>query len=217
MTTIYVIRHGVTDDFIEGRLQGQRRNGGLHPTLGMTQADAVARRLPPHVPFAALYTSDLLRAVETANLVAASPFLRIKDLGFQGSIGLQSEIKPDPRLREIDFGAWEGHTLEELRAIYSHERIEPYAVPRAVEHYGGESIVALVERIRSFWEMILEEHPQQHILIVSHAHAISALLCVALDLPLGNYWRFRVDPASLTTLYTASPGHTIMFRLNEND
>jgi broad specificity phosphatase PhoE len=216
MTTIYVIRHGITEDFVAGRMQGQKRNGGLHPAHTATLGDSIARRLP-RVPFAAFYTSDLRRAVETADLIARSPFLRRDDPDVGKSIGLQGEIVPNPRLRELDFGDWEGHTLDELRAVYPHEQIEPYAVPRAVARYGGESIDSLVDRIRSFWEMILKEHPQQHVLVVSHAHAISALLCVALDLPLGSYWRFRVDPGSVTTLYTVSPGHTIMFRLNEND
>jgi broad specificity phosphatase PhoE len=216
MTTIYVIRHGVTEDFVAGRLQGQKRDGGLHLAHTAALGDSIAKRLP-RVPFAALYTSDLRRAVETANLITRSPFFRRDNPGIGESTGLQGEIVPDARLRELDFGDWEGHTLEELRFAYPHEQIESYAVPRAVARYGGESIDSLVARVRAFWEMLLNDHPQQHVVVVSHAHAISALLCVALDLPLGNYWRFRCDPGSLTTLYTTSSDHTILFRLNEND
>ena len=102
-TTILLVRHGETDWNAERRVQG-KTDRPLNDT-GRVQARALAAQLAA-VPIAAVYSSDLSRALETARIVADARDLR---------------VTPDPDLRERDFGTWEGLTdVEILERFPSH-------------------------------------------------------------------------------------------------
>ena len=96
MTTILLARHGETDWNRDGRYQGHA-DEPLNDR-GRAQARELADRLREQPP-AAIYTSDLRRASETAEIVASA-------------LGLALTL--EPRLREIDVGSWEGRTRAEL-------------------------------------------------------------------------------------------------------
>src|SRR5215211_8136133 len=96
VTAILLARHGETDWNREGRFQGW-----ADPPLndaGRAQAQALAERLR-EMPFDAVYASDLRRAFETAEIVAASHGV---------------PVTPDPGLREVDIGSWSGLTRAEI-------------------------------------------------------------------------------------------------------
>jgi len=95
-TTILLARHGETDWNREGRYQGHA-DEPLNDT-GREQSRELASRLRAE-PVAAVYSSDLRRASETASIVA-------QELGLA--------VVPDSRLREIDVGSWQGRTRAEL-------------------------------------------------------------------------------------------------------
>src|SRR5437762_5332003 len=95
MTTLLLVRHGETDWNRDGRWQG-----GSDTSLndvGREQARALADQLDGDI--AAVYSSDLARARETAEIVAAK---------------LDLAVQIDPRLRERGFGSWEGLTMTEI-------------------------------------------------------------------------------------------------------
>ncbi|HSF22344.1 MAG TPA: histidine phosphatase family protein, partial [Burkholderiales bacterium] len=127
-TTLIVIRHGETAWNREKRMQGTTDTPLSE--VGREQARALGRRLAAHA-FAALYTSDLARAWDTARAIAE----------FTGR-----EAVTDPRLQERRFGIFEGLTAEEIVARYPEEharfasRDPDYAVP------GGESARSFTER-----------------------------------------------------------------------
>ena len=95
---------------------------------------------------AAVYSSDLRRAVETA------------ELAFTGS-GIP--VRLDRRLRECDYGELTGMPSERLRA----------EVPRRVDtpYPGGESYREVTKRVRDFLDDLLPEHDGERVLLVSHA------------------------------------------------
>jgi probable phosphoglycerate mutase len=95
VTTLLLARHGETDWNREGRWQGHS-NTSLNE-LGREQARALAEELTDEIDV--VYSSDLARARETAEIVA-------------GRLGL--EVRFDPRLRERGFGSWEGLTRAEI-------------------------------------------------------------------------------------------------------
>ncbi len=100
MTTILLVRHGETDWNREGRWQGH-----ADPPLndaGRRQAEQLAETLVAEPP-AAVYSSDLRRARETAEVVARR---------------LDVPVLTDPRLREVDVGEWSGLTLSEVERLY---------------------------------------------------------------------------------------------------
>jgi len=142
MTTLGLIRHGVTDWNLAGRMQGHT-DIPLNET-GIWQAKQLARRLADEgVRWEAIYSSDLKRASETARYICEALQL--------------DEVRLDPRLRERGFGLAEGLTVQE-RA----ERFGP-----GLEEAGVESAEQVLERCKQFLEDLLARG-ESRILIVSH-------------------------------------------------
>jgi 2,3-bisphosphoglycerate-dependent phosphoglycerate mutase len=183
VTTIHLARHGETDWNRELRWQGH-----ADPPLneeGRRQADALATRLVA-TPLAAVYSSDLRRAAETAEIVA-------------GRLGLP--VATDPALREIDVGSWEGFTLAELEAR------SPEAVARweeTGEHgwEGGESHEQMAARVREAVRSIAARHDGEEVLVVTHGGPIRALkaLAAGLDYPAGRRSVPRTDNCEVVAI-----------------
>jgi broad specificity phosphatase PhoE len=149
MTTILLVRHGETDWNREGRFQGWADPPLNH--AGRAQARELAERLEA-TPFAAVYTSDLRRARETAALVAERHGVA---------------VVTEPGLREIDVGSWSGLTRAEIQERYGGER--PDGETRA-QH--AARVVAAVSRI-------VQRHPGRRVLVVTHGGSIARLLAAA--------------------------------------
>ncbi|GIX48816.1 MAG: phosphoglycerate mutase [Candidatus Tectimicrobiota bacterium] len=161
MTTVerllYVVRHGATDWNAAGRIQGH-----LDPPLnaaGRAQAWRTAQHLAA-VGATALYSSDLQRAYETAQIIAQHTGLRV----------IQSVA-----LREMHFGAWQGLTVEEIRArdpeVYAARRANPYEVPPP----GGESWRQFYTRVVRAVEEILHRTPAPRLILVTHSGVCTVL------------------------------------------
>ena len=102
-TRILLVRHGETDWNASGRIQGHS-DTPLN-AAGRQQAQRAAQRLAPE-PVRALYSSDLARAFETATIIGEP-------------LGLT--VVTSPRLRERQYGAWEGLTSAEIQARYPEQ------------------------------------------------------------------------------------------------
>jgi broad specificity phosphatase PhoE len=153
-TRILLARHGETEWNRVGRWQGH-----ADPPLndaGRGQAAALAAELEGD-GIAAVYSSDLRRASETARIVA-------------DRLGL--DVTEDRALREIDVGSWSGLTRDEVRERYP----EGFARWLAGEiGHDGETREALAERVVGAVERIAAAHPGEHVLVVTHGGAIRAL------------------------------------------
>ncbi|MEA2646942.1 MAG: alpha-ribazole phosphatase [Chloroflexota bacterium] len=139
---------------------------------------------------AAVYTSDLARAAETALAVAAG--------------GPGAPITT-PGLREVSVGEWEGFTRERLEQEYPTE----YAAWRALPSWdlvpGGEGLQPFVERTRATVSEILTRHAaaDQPVALVTHIGVIRLLLSMALGLPADDTrWRWAVRNTSITAVDT---------------
>jgi broad specificity phosphatase PhoE len=151
-TSIVIARHGETDWNREGRFQGHA-DPPLN-ALGRLQAEELATLLA-RIEIAALYTSDLRRAAQTAEIVGAR-------LGLVAS--------PDRELREIDVGSWSGLTGDEIAARFpeAHARWlngEPDA-------HGGETRAAFSTRVVGAIVRVAQAHPGQRIAVVAHGGVI---------------------------------------------
>ena len=150
MTQLIIVRHGETQSNRDGRFQGHIQTE-LNAT-GREQALRLGRRLQNET-FDALYSSDLLRARQTADAIAA--------------LGGHRPLL-DRRLREWDLGVLAGLTHDVAMREY----------PRAYEIYrdnlvdqvvpGGESVVQRYRRIIAAMEAIAARHPAQTVVIVTH-------------------------------------------------
>jgi alpha-ribazole phosphatase/probable phosphoglycerate mutase len=193
MTHLYLVRHGETDWNAQGCYLGHR-DIPLN-ARGCQQAEALARRLQGIV-FDSVYTSDLIRAFETATI-------------------LQPTHKPVPLLwlRELNFGDFEGLTYQGIAEQYPKQVSEwqsniSQAPPR------GESLAQLADRVMQFIEHLAIYRQEQHLLIVSHGGPLRVLLSLLLGHPLEKYWQLRLDLGSLTIISTY-PSGAILNRMND--
>jgi broad specificity phosphatase PhoE len=192
-TRLLLVRHGATEDFEAGRLQGQRRNGGLS-AAGRAQVERLAASLAG-LKIAVIYSSDLARAAESAALLQRE---------------VQAPLRLDARLREADFGAWEGMRRAELQASYPDEPFPLYGVPYAAARYGGEPVDALFARARAAYTEIVAKHAGDQIMIVAHAHLLSAVIYNALGLSVGDRWALGLEPAHSALLLVGADGRAFL-------
>ena len=150
MADLLVARHGETDWNRDHRVQGQT-DVDLNPT-GRAQAEALARSLAD-TRLGAVYSSDLTRALETAEAVARPRGLR---------------VLTDPDLREKNFGSWEGLTDVEIAERF----------PEAVRgRWGdGETTEDVAARVLPAVERIRARHPHNTVLVVTHGGPIRVIL-----------------------------------------
>lgn len=179
MTRFCLLRHGQTDWNIEGRYQGQS-DVSLNAT-GRAQAHSLARQLHGQ-PFAAIYSSDLKRARETADIIAAV---------------LHLPIVLEPRLREIDQGEWEGQLVDVIKARYAELWQERTVDPASLRPPGGETVGEVASRVSAALDDIAPLHPDASVLVISHGLALATVICKAQGIPVGQAYRVIPDNAGL--------------------
>ncbi len=159
MTKLLLVRHGETDWNRDGRWQGgsdTRLND-----LGREQARALAEQLDGEIDV--LYSSDLARARETAEIVAAR-------------LGL--EVRLDPRLRERGFGSWEGLTTIEIEERFAdaHRR---WLAGEGAGADDAEAFEDFSARVEDFLSDVLRLHPGEDVLVISHGGSIRVIHALA--------------------------------------
>jgi probable phosphoglycerate mutase len=175
-----LLRHGQTELSVQRRYSG-RGNPAL-TDLGRRQAEAAAQYLAQKGGVAAVITSPLQRAYDTA--VAAA-----KALGLDVSV--------DDDLIETDFGTWEGLTFGEA-AERDPELHRRWLRDTSVKPPDGESFDSVANRVRRAQRRIIAEHGGDTVLVVSHVTPIKTLLRLALDAGQGILYRLHLDLASLS-------------------
>jgi broad specificity phosphatase PhoE len=174
-TTILLARHGQSDWNLERRWQGHADRPLT--AEGRRQAELLAERLRA-VQLDAIYSSDLRRARETAEVVAERQDLEV-------------ETRRD--LREVDVGSWSGLTRGEAAARFpeGHRRWEQ-GLPGWID---GESYEAMCERVAGAVRELAERHPNERLLVVTHAGPIRAVHASAIGIGIHQYRRARpVEP-----------------------
>jgi ribonuclease H / adenosylcobalamin/alpha-ribazole phosphatase len=179
-TRFLLLRHGQTELSVERRYSG-RGNPAL-TDLGRRQAEAAAQFIAQMGGVAAVITSPLQRAHDTASAAA-------KTLGLDVSV--------DADLIETDFGAWEGLTFSEA-AERDPELHRKWLRDTSESPPGGESFDAAAERVGRARARIISEHPGETVLVVSHVTPIKTLLRIALDAGASILYRVHLDLASLS-------------------
>jgi len=202
-TEILLLRHGQS----QGNEQG--RFGGHGPTpltdKGRRQAEAVARALGPDGEggLTMIWSSDLVRAVETARPVAEA-------------CGIA--VETTPALRERSVGVFTGLTFAEAESRYP----EAYAklMARDSDHRpdGGESAVECAARAAALVEQAVARFPAGRLLFVSHAAALNLILIHLLGMEHRTHGRrvwFRTDNCALHRLKRSPDGIWQVLALND--
>jgi alpha-ribazole phosphatase/probable phosphoglycerate mutase len=183
VTKIYLIRHGETDDADSGRYKGH-----LDVPLsenGIKQIKKLAEYLSQDTDLNVVYTSDLRRAIKSAEIIA-------------GLFGLQTVITE--KLKERNFGQWEGMSFIEIEKKYP-DAFKAWADnPLKFSPMNGESTSEVRERVMPAFNEITAKHKGQNIAILSHGGVIRIILCELLGIPLENIFRIEQDFAALNII-----------------
>lgn len=196
-TTLIIARHG----HVAG-LQPERFRGRMEIPLsdtGQRQAQALGAAMADFAPLSAIYTSDLGRCIATGEEISRAT-------------GTPAQVRPE--LADIDYGAWQWRTHDEVKA----EDPERYALWRSAPHLvrfpAGESLQDLAVRAADLLRFVLARHQGSTVALVGHDSVNRVLLCHLLDLPAGAYWKFAQDPCNITQLEWRAGGAKLV-RLND--
>lgn len=169
---IYLIRHGQTELNSRGLMQGRGSNAPLNDK-GIMQAETAAEWFRERgISFSRVYSSPLIRAVETARIAAG--------------LDDASSIIPDDRLLEMDYGPYESIDLkqplpEDLRVFFSDFVHNP-----APE--GMETLASIVARSGDFLEEIKSYGLKENVLVSTHAIAMKGLIEYLTPESRGGWW-----------------------------
>jgi len=195
-TEIFLVRHGETELNVQGVYYGWTDCGLTEK--GIMQAEDLADTLQD-ICFDVVISSSLARAVSTAALVS----------GFT-----PDEIIKDDRLRELNFGAWEGMHFTEVRERYKEAWEKWGSDWKNSAPPGGESFVEIYGRVKSCIEDILKEHKGKKILIVSHQGSMRIIPTVLLGLPEEAGWSFAAEQGRYSHYEIDESGLCIIRRIN---
>jgi alpha-ribazole phosphatase len=204
MRRLWLVRHGLTDWNSDLRYCG-------HSDIplseqGRVQASWLAKQLEIET-IAAIFTSDLVRARETAEIIANKRKQVV-------------EIRGSTAWREIDFGDWEGLTYTQIAERFP-DQLGFFTDP---EHYAppnGESMAHVQQRVKDALAAIVrnDASPVGDVVIVSHGGPLRMLLCGVLGMPVQRQWQLRIDNGSLSAIdllpvYEAAEPRAILALLN---
>lgn len=170
MTKIFLIRHGETEWNKIGKLQGSS-DIDLLPE-GIQQAHSLAE----HAPFSAadaIYSSDLIRAVKTADILAEK---------------FNLPVITNRGLRETSFGEWEGQFLSDLAKENPCGFEKFFTRPDLVKPPNGETFLQSQARIMNALDEIVADNEGKSIIVISHGAAIRLIICAALVIPIRKMW-----------------------------
>lgn len=192
-TQIIAVRHGETAWNVETRIQGQL-DIPLNET-GRWQAQRVARALAAREPNAALYSSDLLRAWDTAISIA-------------DATGLQ--LQTNEGLRERGFGTFQGKTYAEIETTWPQETLrwrkrEPEWSPPK-----GESLLQFRQRVLDTAHALAARHMGEQIVMVAHGGVMDILYRAATGLDLQAPRTWALGNAAINRLLWTPDGFTLV-------
>jgi broad specificity phosphatase PhoE len=147
----------------------------------LAQAHALAERLADH-PIAAIYSSPLKRAVETAHPIAQQ-------------LGLS--VRPLPGIMDINYGDWQGLSPAEVAQAHPDLYRLWLEKPHRVKFPNGESLRQVRLRGMTALKGIAAHHESEVILLVAHQVVNKVLVCAMLGLGNSHFWRIQQDNACI--------------------
>jgi alpha-ribazole phosphatase len=190
---VLLVRHGETQWNRDLKVQGHLDI--LLSETGRDQAKLLARRLASW-KIGAVYSSDLARARETAEIIAGHHHLPVTAV--RG-------------LREGSFGAWEGLSLAEIREQFAENYSAYRENPVTTQPQDGESCSEVAFRAQAAVNEIARAHPGETVLIVSHGGTLKTILCGFLELDLSRRWHFAVDNCGISCIEYQERGPVVLF------
>lgn len=197
MTKLLLIRHAQSLWNLENKAQGHLDSPLTD--LGIKQSEMLADYLRGRNIYK-IYSSDLGRALNTANIISKN-------------IGIPIEVVAN--LREIMLGEWEGMAGEEIADKYKDIYHSWFRCPSKTLIPQGESIEDLRKRIIPTFNNIINKHSGETVAIVSHGGVIITFIAHLLKVDLDSiYWRVEISNASLSIMEFYEDNHFRLISLN---
>jgi probable phosphoglycerate mutase len=192
-TRIIAVRHGETSWNVDARIQGQidiQLNDA-----GRWQARRVGHALSSE-QLAAVYSSDLARAHETARAIS-------------DAAGIQ--VVAHPGLRERRFGMFEGRTFDEIHQIWpDHAHNWRKRIPEWEPPEGGESLLQLRERVTRTMSDLASRHAGEQIAVVAHGGVLDTLYRVATGQEVNSPRTWQLPNGAINRLLWTPQGFTLV-------
>ena len=180
MGSIIFLRHGQAKNNLERILTG--RTPGVPLTeKGIDQAEKAAKFLE-HMNISAIYSSPIERARHTAEIV-----------GKHNSL----DVTIDDRLIELDMGKFTGVPYDEIFNSHGNVFMKFYNGELEIAHNGVETFSEVKKRILDIVDHVIENHPDQNVVLVTHMDPIKAMLSTVVDLTPTNLFELIIANASL--------------------
>ena len=141
---------------------------------------------------------DVAHAETPWQRIVSSPLQRCRLFAESKGQALNIPVQVHEDFREMNFGDWEGRSIEEVHREDAEAVTNFYRDPAAVAPPNGESMQMVQGRLLSAWQQILNEHRGEHLLLIQHGGTIRILLAELLQMPLAAVTRLEVHYASLS-------------------
>ncbi|HHS50535.1 MAG TPA: histidine phosphatase family protein, partial [candidate division Zixibacteria bacterium] len=188
-TKIFLVRHGETASNVENRFRG-RADIPLSEN-GFAQVHELADELR-NVPFAAIYSSPLSRALQTAEAIAMK-----RSLGVVSHHGFNN----------LDIGDWTDRPKAEIQREYPELWERWTSAPERMQIPGGETIEAVRARAFNALQSLVEAHKGEAFAVVTHRAVLKPLMSAMLGIPEPFFWKFRITTASYSVFEHGKNGY----------
>jgi Fructose-2,6-bisphosphatase len=198
VTRFFLLRHGETEWNRDGNKYCGRTDVSLSEQ-GIKQAEAAAKALK-HVKFHAVFSSTLVRASATAAIIS-------KEFGLP--------VIEDQRLVEIDFGKWEGKTVQMIEREHKDSWTDWLTNPaECFAGETGESASQVYNRIQSFFEEVSKTYPDKNALVVAHNTVNRIAATQWFGLPFSHYRKIKMDNTGVSIIEYHGKGKASIIQWN---
>ena len=180
MGQIIFLRHGQAKNNTERILAGRTENIPL-TDIGIKQSEHTAKLLE-HMNISKIYSSPIQRAKHTAEIA-----------GKHNSL----DVTIDDRLIELDMGKFTGMPYDEILNNHGNVFIKFYNGELEIAHNGVETFSEVKKRVLGIVDHVIDKHPDENVLLVTHMDPIKAMLSTIVDLSPTNLYELIIENASL--------------------
>jgi broad specificity phosphatase PhoE len=196
LTRFILVRHGQTEWNRVERFRG-RADLSLDET-GRRQAEAAAIRLKSE-EIAAIYSSPMKRTIETGDILARE---------------LKLPVQPLEGLIDLDFGSFQGLSVEEAVKQYGALYKLWLEQPHKVRFPGGEGLQDVRQRVVPAVEQLAVKHKDQTVVLVSHKMVCQVLMCAMIGLDNSHFWQVRQDVNAIN-IFELRDGSPLVMLVND--
>jgi len=132
--------------------------------------------------------------------VITSPLRRCRDFAEEVATKYNLPIGIEQNLKEVGFGIWEGRSPEEIQSLYPEDYQAFYNDPVKKRPEGAEPLEDFFRRVNDVYSSVIARHRGEHILFVTHAGVIRAIVANTLKAPIASMYQLRIDYAGLSRI-----------------